>query len=154
MPKQSFWLTCMVMMLWSGPCRADPYVTATYGPLPGEYLLQFIVHNAADGYAGSWAVSTEDATYPTAPDGWALYQSFREVTWDATTLDRFIPPGESLGGFGFTMANAPGALGWWVGSGGYGYGGYVTPVLVPEPTPAAVLAAGLAALGLRRRRRR
>jgi hypothetical protein len=138
-------------------CRsvaAAETVTGTYQPVTNGYLVEFVVHNTFSYGLGRWSVTTLDATSPAEPAGWRSYQTPREVSWDNSmnhALD--IPPGQSLGGFGYTSSNPPGTLMWWAAGDG-GTTGYLTPVLVPETSSLAALLAGLAGFGAMRRRRR
>ena len=144
-------LFCVAIFLFQlgmhGIAQASvPYVTSTYQSTTEGYFLQFVVHNAVDGYSGNWTIATGDATSPTAPEGWRIHQDFRQVGWDVNEFEYAIQPYQSLAGFGFTSQNPPGTLGWWIFSGGWGYNGSVTPTLIPEPS--SILALGLAVSGL------
>lgn len=125
----------------------DP-VSATYQPVSDGYFIQFVVHNTFSTGIGYWLVVTDDATSPSGPAGWHVYQNAREVGWDvfgqSHTYD--IQPGASLGGFSYISNNAPGALGWYIAT-DYGLTGTVTPVPVPEPSSLLALAGGIAGLG-------
>ena len=150
--------TIVAVILICGLCGAvsasAPCVTGTYQPTLAGYLVQFVVQNDVDGYCGHWSINTADAASVGAPEGWGTYQDFREVRWNATALEVYIGPGESLGGFAYLAQNEPGTLGWWVGTGGYGYNGSVTPTLVPEPSCFAALLSALGGFGVMIRRRR
>lgn len=141
--------------LFPAACFAgDPYVTALYWPTGTGYAVELTVHNTLPTSSVSYVdlVNGADALNPWGPTGWIIYQDFRRVDWHTPDYQRQVQPGQSLGGFGFALLNPPGTLDWWV-LGDTGYSGHATPVLIPEPGSLLAVAAGLGALGLRRRRR-
>ena len=128
-----------------------PSVTGQYEPVVGGYRLYFTLHNALEDEAiWGWDVGTEDAFDPVGRPGWTIRHTFRDVEWCTdwnSPWDR-LPPGQSLGGFGYTAANEPSVLGYFIGGEKYGYGGgSVTMVLIPEPSSLLALAGGLAGIG-------
>ena len=150
---------CLLLLSISAAASAGtPYVTGLYEPVEGGYKLYFTLHNALEDEAiWIWYVATEDAFDPFGPPEWTIWHTFRDVQWQTDwkrPWDR-LPPGESLGGFGYTAANEPSVLSYYIGGEINGYAGEVTMVLIPEPSSLLALAGGFLGLGglaLRRRR--
>ena len=147
-----------IVILCGGAHAADPYVTGTYSQASGGHAVEFVLHNAlAEGVLWKWFVETTDAGSVASPAGWSSSQNSREVEWRCTVAGAEVQPGSSLGGFAFISQGQPGTYGWWATDPWRGYGGVVTPELVPEPSALLALAGGLGVLGLpfiRRRRAR
>ena len=144
---------CVVLLSISAFASAGtPYVTGLYEPVEGGYRLYFTLHNALEEKAiWYWYIATEDAFDPFGPPGWTIWHTFRDVQWRANSTWE-LPPGQSLGGFGYTAANKPSVLPYYID---IGYAGEVTMVLIPEPSSLLALAGGFLGLGglaLRRRR--
>ena len=153
---------CLLLLSISAAASAGtPYVTGLYEPVEGGYRLYFTLHNALEDEAiRGWYVATEDAFDPFGPAEWTIWHTFRDVQWytDPNRPWDRLPPGQSLGGFGYTAASEPSVLGYFIAGESHGYGGgNVTMVLIPEPSSLLVLLGAMGAVGLsliRHRRRR
>lgn len=125
---------------------AGPYVSGSYQPVQGGYLLQFALHNPLAGEGlYRWFVATSDAMSPSAPEGWEINQDFREVNWHTSDSRYVVWSGQSLGGFSFISQGLPDQLHYSI-VGSAGYSGSVTPAPVPEP--CSLLALGMGGLGV------
>jgi len=142
-------------------------ISAQYAVVPDGYRYYLTVHNDSDPvqnlHVYQFHLEPGPAWDLVSPPGWSgsvfdLYY----INWSAGPGSFYwwkgVPPGQDLSGFEFTAATLPAEIQYAgsasAGSGVPSFGGWMTPVLIPEPSSLLALGAGLAGVGLPRLRRR
>ena len=157
MANRGYITIALALALVSRGFASNPTVTATYAPVGQHYAIRFIVANTLpdENLTTFYVSSFYTVTDIHSPPQWTgSYGLGGQVLWTASPSS-FIQPGQSDNRFSFEFRSDPDTVYWNVRTDkGKHYVGFLTPLLVPEPSGFLALGSGLLGFsGLIRRRR-